>query len=143
VSSGVAEVCWRITHCKFKDSIDRVQRCFYGAVGFVPCELTTSKHLNCPAAEVYIDEHCDEILSESVDVIQIRERASEAIRGGPLYRLQSGCRSRFQEIDAVRCAFGFSLHKYLAESERYANETLPARFMDYFHAVESQALSAS
>ena len=129
------------SQCKFKHSIGSVERRLYRAINRASGDRAAPEHLNISVLESGVHEDRDQVLAESVDVIQVRKRAGEPVRRGFLYRFQSGFGGRFQRSGSIGGFSGIRLKPLSTELERYANAALTGRFLGYFRALKSQTFA--
>ena len=116
-------------HRKLEHPVGCVERGLHRAINFASGDLATPEDLYVSALGLDVHEDGDQILAESIYVIEVRERASKLVRGCLLYRLQSGYSSRFQGTSAVRGRGCPRIEDELTKRQSHAYPALPDRFL--------------
>src|SRR6266851_6913482 len=78
-----------LSHREIKHSISGVERRPDRAINRASADRAAPEHLNISRFKLCIHQDGDQVLAQSVDAIQVRERASEPVFGCLLYCFQS------------------------------------------------------
>src|SRR6185436_19821117 len=88
------------SHCEFKESVGCVERRLAGCCNVAVLHLTTSKDLYISALEIDVHQHGDQVLSQSVDMIQVRNMTLETALSCVFHGQQRGNGCGFQGTQA-------------------------------------------